>query len=57
LTEIGPKRHFAAAQQTVAYEGIATSHLSGATLERHHFSALLLIDAFTIAADNPSYRK
>jgi hypothetical protein len=55
LTEIGPKRHFAAAN--VAYEGIATSQLSGATLECHHFSALLLIDAFTIAADNPSYRK
>jgi hypothetical protein len=57
LTEIGLKRHFAAAQQTVAYEGIATSQLSGAALERHLFSALLLIDAFTIAADNPPYRK
>ena len=36
--------------------GIATSQLSRATFECHLFSTLPLIDAITIASDNPPYR-
>jgi hypothetical protein len=51
----GAKRHFAAAQQSAAFGGKATSQLSGATFECHLFG-IPLIDASTIASDNRSYR-
>jgi hypothetical protein len=54
-TASGPKRRFAAAQQTVALGGIATSQLS-APPSSVTFFGIALIDATTIVSDNSPYR-